>query len=213
MVRRIGSLTDEIQIAHELGFGPGQVDKPWTLRAQQSFIEIYRLSLPNAYLTDLTNGFRDAARQMARTPSPIGIEDEWFIISSYLRSAVTALAEQLEPTDRVDAETSKGLADTTPAVLRFDELARLYSTAGAARLGDAARSVLEARDVAANPLSEEERRWVSRLTNGDSIASLAADSNVSSRTLNRRLSELWRRLGAGDRVNGIALCNREAWVE
>lgn len=211
VARRISGLAEQVVEAHGLGHGPGNLDAPWSKQAQRRAASVYRTYLPESYLEELVAEFIAVARLMNRSACPPDLEDEWFIVACYLRSVADGLFGP-KVLDGTDPPGQVEIADTTPAVLWPGELAKLYSEAGARRLAEAGDRVNKALASKEVPLTDAERAWVVRLLEGDTVTRIAADSNMSLRTFNRRLRGLWDRLEVEGRIDGVAKCVERGWL-
>ncbi len=61
-------------------------------------------------------------------------------------------------------------------------------------------------------LKDEERRWLTDLANGESVDALAWRNGYSRRTMYRRLSQIYRRLGADRRESALVAAARSGLI-
>jgi hypothetical protein len=176
-------------------------------------ISVYAAALPVSYQRDVASLFRQCADSMARQRIPVGLAEDWLIVSEYLINASDTIMDLLPPQrDPVRAHPSDQpvVDDHEPAVVRFDRLAALTTREGALRLERAALAV-KSHVVGGvpNTLDGEQLRLLKAVASGAAISVLAADFGYSERSMYRALAVLWRALGVPDRIQGI----RKAAVE
>ncbi|MEM7340297.1 MAG: hypothetical protein AAF467_16690 [Actinomycetota bacterium] len=209
--RRITGYAASILEAHALGHGPGTVDEPWTQQYQERAVEIYEMTLPWSYLQPLGERFTHVARNMTANGAPDGLTDDWLMVIDYLRNAGDVLTRRAPST----STTPMGAIDrATPGVMSFHLLAEIVSDAGARRLQRAAEQVAAAAAAAKsdNPLTREELVVLRHLVAGDRVADVATNNGYSERSLYRMLSDIWSRIGASSRAEGIAIIVANGWL-
>lgn len=214
--RRISSFAASIEEAHALGFGPGRHDELWGREFHRDAIWVWEQTLPWAYLGPLARGFCDIALHMGEHAAPKGPPESWAIVAEYLHTAGTVLLDHA-PTDMAKIADAQRMGERTPSVVRFDELAKLASADGAARLRlageDVARHVEPATRHAPPTLSDEELSILRSLAAGRRMVEIAEDHGFSERSLYRLLRDIWETLGATSRMEGLAIAIREGLLD
>ena len=126
------------------------------------------------------------------------------------------LAEELDSDLVPSWEDPSGRNDpTTPAVVRFDLIAPLTSTAGVRTLGKAAANV--AQHIRANtknpsPLSQHQLDLLADLAGGLRVMEVAQARGYSTRSLYRELASMWAMLGVENKQQGIAIALNNGWL-
>lgn len=210
---RIETYAASIQEAHSLGHGPGAIDELWGKKYQEKAIQIYTQTLPWGYLTGLATQFEATARQMTISGAPPAVEHEWIIVTDYLRNAsevILAFAPLTDPTE------TRPLESATPSVMEFGLLGEIASARGAETLRRAGRAVRGALDgeraADANPLNPEQLEIVRLLTAGKTIVDVAEALGYSTRSIQRKLTEIQAVLGAAGRHEAIAIAAVNGWL-
>ena len=212
LTERVASFGRSLQDAHALGLGPGPFDDLSTRKFHDEAIKMYAETLPWSYLLAIAERFLTAARQMTARAAPLELADEWILIVDYLRSAgASMLAAAPDPHPEPN---DLNLIASTPTVMPFDRLATLASPQGASSLLEAASAVASviASEAEVSPLLEQEVALLEHLLAGDRIVDIAEQYGYSERTLHRKLNEIWQRLGANSRVDGLALAAAKGWI-
>lgn len=212
---RIRRFCEAISQGHEFGIEPGSHDEPWSLEFQREAVQIYPLTLPWNYLSDLAAAFEDCADLMITTPPPAAdVVSEWAIVQQYLRSTAKVIGESTPTTiETTELKTASDIDPVTPPVMPFGRLAALMSAKGATDLAAIAGAVEHAcgqRDT--NPLTEAERDWLRRMRNGDRTIDIAVDHGYSERGLYRALADLYGRLGTDNRTEAVAIAIENNWI-
>ncbi len=213
IARRVADFGRSLQDAHALGHGPGPFDDLSTRLFHDEAVKVNSETLPWSYLIAISHQFQTPARQMASRAVPLDSVDEWILIVDYLRSASAAmLAAAPDPQPEAN---DLGVLTSTVSVMPFDRLAPLASSQGArslAEAGEVVASVL-ASGSESNPLSEHEAALLRQLIAGRRIIDIADQHGYAQRTLHRKLNEIWQRLGARSRVDGLALAVAKGWID
>lgn len=212
VTERVTTFGKSLQDAHALGHGPGSFDDLSTRQFHDEAIKVYSDALPWSYLLAIADRFHTAARQMTARAAPLTLADEWIHIVGYLRAAGSSMLAAAP--DPHPEPNDLDLLRATPAVMPFDRIARLASPQGALTLleaGSAVASVL-GTEVAPNPLVQHEVTLLEHLMAGERVVEIAEMYGYSERTLHRKLSEVWQRLGAKSRVDGLALAAAKGWI-
>jgi DNA-binding CsgD family transcriptional regulator len=212
---RIRRFAEAISQGHDFGIEAGDHHEPWTFGFHRVAVDIYKLTLPWAYLTGLASAFEDCADRMLTDELPPGTTlDDWSLVHDYLRSAANAITEASELTiDPDELPTAEDIDPVTPPVMSFGKLAAIVSAAGAQRLAAAAGSVEHSCGEADTcPLSEAELDWLRRIRRGDRIIDIAVDHGYSERSLYRALAELYDELSVETRTEAIAVAAENGWI-
>ena len=191
----------EIERSHDLGVAPGEFDELWTTGFHLRALAVCRRSLPDDYLCTLGGQFA-ASQAILTSVKPPNCES-WTVMEEFLLSASSVLAEALGP-----SRNSVGLSMiemSTPSLVRFGELARLASRAGAAQLRASADHVMRSAAVQVFGLSEVEVETVAQLKLGLTRMEVAAKLEVSERTVFRRQRSFIRKLEATDLAGATRL--------
>ena len=212
---RMQSFARAILKAHDLGIEQGSYDEPWSLRYQREAADIYFDSTPAGYQANIAKVFVACADHLATNPSPPELVDDWFIVTSYLRSASTAINEHLEALGLDD----DGLArrpfknPTAPEIIRFDLIAGLCSTQGARRLDEAASALLGHFDSDATVLNEQETTLLRGVATGTATVDLAMEHGYSERSMYRILKDIYKKLGVSSRTEAIRKAAANGWLD
>ena len=211
---RIRRFFEAIEQGHSFGLGPGGHDEPWTLEYHRLGVAIYSQTLSWDYLLGLADAFEDCADLMVTISVPADHGLEWSYMQQYLRSATKAIREAAErPVGDHEMKTASDIESTTPPVMPFGQLAKLVSAAGAATLVSVGRKIeLLCGQHDDCPITEQEKTWLRRISEGDRTLDIATDDGYSERSLYRALSDLWDRLGVENRVEAVALANKNNWI-
>lgn len=209
---RTQGFAESVREAHNLGYGPGSQNEPWTVDFQQrQAIAIYLKTLPPWHLRSTADAFAECAELMVTTAIPAELVEDWRIFESYLHSVAQAIHDVVPnqpPTDRIE------LSDRTPSVMSFALLAEVISAQGIERLRRAAAAVERFCDgPIPNPLSAEEVGVLCQIADGKRMLDIADAAGYSVRSLQRRLKKTWNRLGVANRTEGIAEAIRNGWLE
>lgn len=164
---------------------------------------------------DLTSWLAGSAnRAVAFTVQGVAPLDE---LASLLRRRPDAIIIALLPHLEGDAAAGALRAGAAAVAGRDDQPERLVAVIEHAFAGDALLPAELARHLAHNPpvdaleelgLTPEELAWLRGLAENRSIARIAAEAQVSERTMYRRLDQLFRRIGVGNRAEAIAWATR-----
>jgi DNA-binding NarL/FixJ family response regulator len=159
-----------------------------------------------------------ANRTVAFTVQGVAPLDE---LTHVLRRRPDAIIIALLPTLEGDTAAGALRAGAAAVVGRDDQPERLVAIIDHALAGDALLPVELARHLAHNPpvdaleelgVTPEELGWLRGLADNWSIARIAAEADVSERTMYRRLDQLFRRIGVGNRAEAIAWATRRAFL-
>ncbi len=208
---RLAGLAESVTEAHELGIRPGTHDQPWTIDFQRQAVAVYRQSLPPKYLERLGVSMLRVANEMELVGIRPSVAEDWSIVRRYFRSTGEAVQQSGEDTT-TETEPGVDLATPTPSVLRFDLIAEIVSPQGTKRLGFAASTVAAECAQDANPLDTEEIEWLGLLAQGLRTIDIAEQAGMSERTLQRRLGDINKRLGANTRTAAVATAIRRGWL-
>lgn len=211
--QRVANFGRSLQDAHALGHGPGSFDDISTRQFHDEAVKVNAETLPWSYMLAIADRFLTAARQLTARAVPLAVVDEWILVIDFLRSAGASMSSAAP--DPPPEPNDLGVLTSTVSVMPFDRLAALVSERGArslAEAGDAVASVL-ALDVERSPLSEHETALLNQLIAGRRIIEVAEQHGYAERTLHRKLNEIWERLGAKSRVDGLALAVAKGWID
>lgn len=115
-----------------------------------------------------------------------------------LRAGAASVAHRDEVTDRLVTIITHALAGD--ALLPVD-LARLLAHTP---------PVEQADQIGLTP---DEVGWLARLAKNQSVAKVAADAGMSERTMYRRLDQVFRRIGAHNRIEAVAWATRHHYLD
>ena len=214
--RIVGSARAIVQ-AHRFGVPEGPHAQPWTVAYMRDAVSIYAEALPVSYQHDIVSLFRQCVDTMVSRSILSTLAEDWLIVNEHLTNAGDSMAQlliaQREPA-RSECADLLDIDDHEPPVVRFDRLAALTTTAGARRLEQAALAVqghVGSRITAS--LAGEQRRLLSAVASGASVADIAAELGYSRRSAYRALAKLWRDLGVPNRVQGIRRAAAEGLLD
>ncbi len=204
--------------AYEFGVPEGPHPKPWTAEYHREAVNVYALSLPQSYQSDIAALFRHGAGVMRMVAVPAGLAQDWLIVDEYLTEASLAIAQWLSSgeskSSRLEPDSSPEIGALTPTVIRFDQLARLTTLEGADRLARAAHAVQQHLGLPRlTVLADDERRLLHKVASGASIVDVAAELGYSERSIYRALSKLWHKLGVTGRVQGVRKAAAEGLLD
>ena len=179
-------------------------------------VSVYAEALPVWYQRDVASLYRQCAETMVEGSIPAALAEDWLIVRQHLANAGDAierhLAAQYESAPSQPAAVEE-IEEREPAVVRFDRLAALTTSAGASRLEQAALAVQGEVGRAAVPLDDGQMRLLRAIASGAAIVDMAVEFGYSSRTMQRELARLWRALGVPDRVQGIRWAAAEGLLD
>ncbi len=123
---------------------------------------------------------------------------------------------------RQDSDLLRALALGASGVLSIEaDSRRILRAAEAAVDGDAMlpqvllsrfSALLPPTGITSDAVSDEERRWLSLLAEGETVDKIAVQSGWSSRQMSRRFAGLYLRLGVANRDQAVALASRMGLV-
>jgi DNA-binding NarL/FixJ family response regulator len=140
-------------------------------------------------------------------------------LTGVLRRRPDAIVIALLPHLEGDAAAGALRAGAAAVAGRDDQPERLVAVIEHAFAGDALLPAELARHLAHNPpvdaieelgLTPDELGWLRGLAANRSITRIAAEAHISERTMYRRLDQLFRRIGVGNRAEAIAWATRRA---
>lgn len=195
---------------------PGPHHTPWTYEFQSLAVPIYATQLPWDYLNQLAAGFEDAAQLMLTVTPPATIGLEWTRMEHYLHNSARAISHHT-PEHHTTGDTPVSTADQldpeTPAIMPYRLLAELISVQGAADLYDTGNTIHKASlHTTTSPLTAEQQKVLQHLANGDKIHHIAAATNLSPRSIHRRLDEIYATLGVNDRYEAVTIALANGWI-
>lgn len=214
---RIANYASSIAEAHTLGHGPGALDEIWTREYQEKAIQVYQLTLPWNYQATLAANFHATAREMTVAATPAHVASEWYIINEYLRTASEVIFSYL-PTD-TEITADQPIAPRTPGVMQFSLLAEIASADAAAELeaaGTAVRSALQTKPQdghTPNPLTREQTCLLQFLAAGHKIVDIGADLGYSTRSIQRKLTDIRTQLNVETNHEVLALAVKQGWLD
>ena len=209
---RVASFGQSILDAHSFGFGPGNVDDLTSAAFHERAIGAIASSLPWPYLVAIGRHFAETASILAKNGSGQCDVDDWLMVMSFLRSASASLLNNAPDEARTLADEGESafiVLDRSPTVTRFDLVAEISSQAGAEALVSAAVAVAaewsDATEFRASSLglSEIEIQLVRRLAAGTSVVDIGHEIGYSERSVYRKLDQIWRKIGAGSKSDGL----------
>lgn len=205
-----------VEQAHQFGTPEGTDDEPWEPAFQRKAAGVYRETLPASYLNTLVSMFLACSLTMEEQSIPAALSEDWHVVSRYLESATDAIAEEMDfDPFPMWADPSDSGEPTTPAVVRFDQLAAHTTRAGVKRLRVAGDNVsrylldITAKD---SPLNDDQLAILGDLAEGVRVIDIAVERGFSSRSLYRELAAMWKQLGVDNKQQGIALAVEQGWL-
>lgn len=136
--RRVHGLCAAVIDAFDHDADPGGLD-PWTPEYHAAAAEVYPLTLSATYLDAVAEAFVGIAQLMELVAAPVGAEDDWSLVATYLRNAGTAMGGT-----GTDDPPIKIVTQATPSVMRVDLLAAIGSEHGWRQLAHACLGVVGA---------------------------------------------------------------------
>ncbi len=209
--------TECIAEAHRLGHGPGPHARPWSLDFQRRAAPVYAEAFPAAYRRGIADASKLVANYMANymegatVPEPTATE--WSIITEFLHTTSKALSEASDVASLNPEAGRASISGTLPAVLRYELFAELLNVQGVTLLQSAAMAVVSfcQANLPATP-NAIELEWIISLANRVPVEELAERYNLSARNMYRRLESMWKHLGVGSQVQGVALAVQHGWI-
>ena len=209
---RVATFGQAILEAHSFGFGPGLIDDLTSAEFHNRAIDAIATSLPWPYLVTIGRHFSEIASIIAKNGAGECDVDDWLTVMDFLRSASASTLSKA-PDEALsssnNSEQSFIVLERSPSVMRFDLLAEISSQVGAEALAAAAVSVAtawsdgtEARTSSLG-LSEIEIQVIRRLATGMSVLDIGQEIGYSERTVYRKLDQIWRKIGASSKADGI----------
>lgn len=193
-----------IQEAFKLGVAPGTEATPWSPEVMRRWIDLHAEVLSRDYMKNLGANYLRCAATFPASQAPHSIRDDWSIVEAFWRSAGTALLEGSGHGVVIDLKRLPEAIDPIPpAVVRYDAVAQLLTSDGVERLRQSAKRSINQLALLAVPVSAEERAWLRDLHSGLTVADLAEKRGYSKRTMQRRLKQVWARLDADSREQGM----------
>ena len=215
---RVGRFAARVAEAHCLGHGPGKSRKPWEIGFQRRACLIYAPTLRPEYLRGVADasaycaGLMDGAEPESRIAADWDTAD-WEIVARFLRSTSRALGEMPEVAAVASGAVGAEIESAPPAALRYELFAELLNPQGVARLRDAAEAVARccASHMQTAPTAQE-LELIASLAVQEPVGELAERNAVSLRAMYRRIEKMWKRLGAANQVQGVALAVQQGWI-
>lgn len=211
--RRVQQIVAAVKEAHALGYGPpGQdADYPQTARG---LADAFLSSVPGPVAKARTEWAEGIASYMTARGSPPAIAAAWV----YFTEAFARMAEAYRA-----AEPPAGSSEEDPAI---GEVVPLYTIDWQAigpavpvemveQFGRAAEVIEQALSSAMseNPLSVDEVTLLRGLTDGRLVSELAVEFGFAERSVYRILRNVWMRVGAASRSEGIAIVTARGWLD
>lgn len=209
--RRLRHVSRGLMEAHELGYVPAE---PVSLRdAAKEFGRVYsQTQAPELALAGAKWAF-DISWYMSVRGSPPDVLNDWVFITDLLGRLA---AVYLDSGSRFDpAFTPPVDAGAQIYTLDYRALGAVFPEDLATKLHDCTIAVEQALSSAerTNPLSPDEITLLNGLAAGRSISALAADLGYSERSISRLLRDIWDRVGASSRADGIAMVIAHGWLD
>jgi len=209
------SLANGLREAHHFGHGPGQAEHLCDPDLHARAAAVHSKTLPLEYLERTARSFAECSRlmtQFAAQPPTDPLPPGWATFIEYLdvvAMSLTGDAQHDRQYDHARPDPTVSDAVAAPAVIRYDLLAELMSISVVKELIEISASVRAYAARAMRPsITDEELGWLQRLAHGDRVLDIALDSGLSERTMHRSLQQLWPKLGAHGRADGMITASR-----
>lgn len=214
-LRHILHVLAGIREAHALGHSPsGQhTGDPFT-DVLPLLIRSVVAGVPDRAARGRAEWICDIARFMTARGSPPEVEGDWILVTETYARLADAYMEAID--DDVGAEPAAEAREIVPLyTLDYPTMGRVLDATLVARFQAAVEAVLAALDhhQQTNPLSADEIDLVRRLVDGRPISDLAAELGRSDRSIYRALRNIWIRVGASSRSEGVAIITARGWLD
>ena len=171
-------------------------------------------NVPDHIISSRAEWTTDVAHYMTARGSPPGVESRWALVTeaiARLAMAYRAAARELAPIDPAE-RTDSGIV---PLYIHdYPALGRAIDAETVARLEEACEALVGTlHRPRHNPLSPAEIDLLRQLIDGRAVSDLAADLGLSDRSVYRTLRDIWIRVGASSRNEGVAIVTARGWLE
>lgn len=211
--RRVLQIVAAVREAHALGYGPSGVGADYSQTAR-GLADAFLSSVPGPVARARTEWAAGIASYMTARGSPPAIVPAWvFFTEAFARMAEAYRA----------AEPPAGSTEGDPAI---GEIVPLYTIDWQAIGPAVSVEIIEQFGRAAeviertlsstngeNPLSPEEITLLQGLTDGRLVSELAVEFGFAERSVYRILRNVWMRVGAASRSEGIAIVTARGWLD
>jgi len=212
--QRLRHISKGLEEAHHIGFRPADSDALSIEDVPREFSRVYSATQTPDLAEAGAQWARSISDYMIVRGSPPEIAEDWVFIAELL-ARVAAAYEHNNGGFRWSETSPRDEASGQIYTLDYRALGAVVTDAFLVKLRRAADSVEQALagDQEPNPLTTEEITLLRGLVAGRSIIDLAADLHYSERSISRTLRNIWERVGASSRAEGIAKITANNWLD
>ena len=201
-----------IREAHKLGHGPGQCVDICDLGLQRKALQVWKETLPPAFLGAVADSYVRCAQLMGAVLSDGSAQANWDILARYLGAVATAMGEDSDLRNRQPTAGAPAIKDM-PEVIRFESLAELMHPDAVETLrGSSAAVARYCRFGLHSAPDDTQLVCLQGLADGDRQADIAKRLGYSQRHIQRILADLWHQFGVENAIQGLSFAVAQGWI-